>query len=115
MKLQRSVVRHGCALMDKNSVTRLKRFRYAFLQALPDGDQDVFSKPIALSKLALFLVDANRVRQRTTCRRCQELVPCLLTSPACLFSLGHSNLGAGRASVHCPLSFYRLTRSRICT
>jgi hypothetical protein len=71
MKLQRSVVRHGCGLMDKSGVTRLKRFRYAFLQSLPDGDQDVFSKPIALSRLALFLVDANRVRRRTRarCRR----------------------------------------------
>ena len=72
MKLQRSVVRHGCALMDKNGVTRLKRFRYAFLQALPDGDQDVFSKPIALSKLALFLVDANRVRRHARLPLCHE-------------------------------------------
>jgi hypothetical protein len=31
------------------------------IQNLPDGDQDLFSKPLALSRLALWLIDAYRV------------------------------------------------------
>jgi cell division control protein 45 len=74
MTLQRAVVRHGCSLMERNSITRLKHFRYVFLQDLPDGDQELFSKPVALSKLALFLVAAYRESGRWQGKRSRPLV-----------------------------------------
>jgi cell division control protein 45 len=74
MTLQRAIVRHGCSLMERNSITRLKHFRYVFLQDLPDGDQDLFSKPVALSKLALFLVAAYRESGRWVGKRSKPFV-----------------------------------------
>ncbi|RUS21570.1 CDC45-like protein-domain-containing protein [Endogone sp. FLAS-F59071] len=59
MALQRAIVRQGTSLIDKQNIKTLKTFRWAIIRDGPD--LAIFTHPLTLSKLALFLVDAYRV------------------------------------------------------
>lgn len=59
MALQRAIVRQGTSLIDKQNIKTLKTFRWAIIRDGPD--LSIFTHPLTLSKLALFLVDAYRV------------------------------------------------------
>jgi len=61
MKLQRVIVQQGTAMIEKKSVKTLRTFRLAIIKDGPDIS--LFTHPLTLSKLALFLVDAYRVKQ----------------------------------------------------
>ncbi|KAJ2960378.1 hypothetical protein NQZ79_g4190 [Umbelopsis isabellina] len=58
MKLQRAIVQQGTAMIEKKSVKTLRTFRLAIIKDGPDIS--LFTHPLTLSKLALFLVDAYR-------------------------------------------------------
>ncbi|CAO3668426.1 unnamed protein product [Umbelopsis ramanniana] len=58
MKLQRVIVQQGTAMIEKKSVKTLRTFRLAIIKDGPDIS--LFTHPLTLSKLALFLVDAYR-------------------------------------------------------
>ncbi len=56
--LHQAVIRQGCAILDKNSIKTLQRFRFV---AVRDGpDLRLFSQPATLARLAQWLVDATR-------------------------------------------------------
>lgn len=59
MKLQSAIVQQGTAMIEKKSVKTLRTFRLAIIKDGPDIA--LFTHPLTLSKLALFLVDAYRV------------------------------------------------------
>jgi hypothetical protein len=59
MELQRAVVRQATAIIEKMMVKTLRKFRLVILKDGPD--LPLFTHPLSLSKLALFLVDALRV------------------------------------------------------
>lgn len=61
MKLQRVIVQQGTAMIEKKSVKTLRTFRLAIIKDGPDIS--LFTHPLTLSKLALFLVDAYRVKR----------------------------------------------------
>lgn len=61
MKLQRAIVQQGTAMIEKKSVKTLRTFRLAIIKDGPDIT--LFTHPLTLSKLALFLVDAYRVSE----------------------------------------------------
>jgi len=79
MQLQKSIISAAVGLVDKNAITRLKHFRYAYLYASGSSGQEpvsnlsrnarknssskdpfIFSRPLALCKLAHFLMDMHR-------------------------------------------------------
>ena len=103
MTLQRTVMSAARNLVDRNAITRLSHFRYAYLHCsggggagtggagarvvTPDGahkngdkaasarDQfHVFAKPLVLARLARFLADVHRENGRWTGARARPLV-----------------------------------------
>lgn len=90
MTLQRNIMSTACNLVDRNAITRLSHFRYAYLNRSSSGggggsgrrvvtptnnasnnrtndgdgpsksDYHVFAKPLVLAKLAQFLMDMHR-------------------------------------------------------
>ena len=51
--LQRSVVQQAVSMVEKKEITTLRHFRYAYITS---ATSDVFAKPLAVRKLALFLL-----------------------------------------------------------
>lgn len=99
MTLQRNIMATARGLVDRNAITRLAHFRYAYLHCsssagssnsgpgarvvTPDaskaekrgGNQfHVFAKPLVLTKLAHFLMDMHRENGRWTGDRSRPLV-----------------------------------------
>jgi hypothetical protein len=84
LSLQRTIISTAVSLVDRNAITRLNHFRYAYLHCTSHGSHSsggtsstttnvptsrgeekeeashVFSKPLALTKLAHFLMDMHR-------------------------------------------------------
>jgi cell division control protein 45 len=60
MALQRAVIRQGSSLIDKQSIRSFRTFRLAVVKEGPD--LALFAHPGILSRLALWLVDAQRER-----------------------------------------------------
>jgi len=78
MSLQRSIIATAVNLVDRNAITRLNHFRYAYLHCTSQGSSSsdfsaptnmesaetqkhhIFAKPLALTKLAHFLMDMHR-------------------------------------------------------
>ncbi|KAJ1463001.1 CDC45 family [Pelagophyceae sp. CCMP2097] len=59
--LQKGVVTHAVSLIERRAITCLKHFRYAYVSAATLGsDAAAFVQPLALRKLALFLVGVHR-------------------------------------------------------
>ncbi len=56
-----AIVRQGVAVLEKKVVNSTGMFRYTILEDSPD--LKLFSQPLALTKLARFLLDAYRVRR----------------------------------------------------
>lgn len=101
MTLQRNVMAAARNLVDRNAITRLAHFRYAYLhcssgggsasgggsgpgaRVVTPGDKDssqrsnqfhVFAKPLVLTKLAHFLMDMHRENGKWTGARSRPLV-----------------------------------------
>ena len=69
--LQRGVVDQAVSMVEKREVATLKHFRYAYVTA---GGTDVFAKPLALRKLALFLVGVHRANGKWADAKAKPLV-----------------------------------------
>lgn len=102
MTLQRNIMSMACNLVERNAITRLSHFRYAYLNCgsggggsksgssrvvTPDpnknGNDDrgsrrsdfhVFAKPLVLTKLAHFLMDVHRENGKWTGTKSRPLV-----------------------------------------
>ncbi len=68
--LQRGVVGQAVSMVEKREITTLRHFRYAYVQA----SNDVFSKPLALRKLALFLVGVHTTNGKWVDAKAKPLV-----------------------------------------
>jgi len=76
LDLQKAVFRMAVTLLDKQAVTALKHFRYALVHShdLADAEERIFTHPLALAKLALFLIDADRESPRWTPAKARPMV-----------------------------------------
>lgn len=53
-----AIIRQGTAILDKGTIRPLHKFRFTAVKEGPD--LRIFSKPAALARLALWLMDATR-------------------------------------------------------
>jgi cell division control protein 45 len=81
MSLQRSIMATAASLIDRNAITRLSHFRYAYITCTSQGENQgpggnemiseeekgsdhekhhIFAKPLALTRLAHYLMDLHR-------------------------------------------------------
>lgn len=91
MSLQKNTIATAVSLVDRKAITTLRHFRYAFITCtsqesqgddMVDDDADeetedttnVFCKPLALSKLAHYLMDMHRCTGKWTGERSRPLV-----------------------------------------
>lgn len=94
MSLQRSIISTAVGLVDRNAITRLRHFRYAYLTCTSAGENQtsrsdavrtsankkeeqkhhIFAKPLALSRLAHYLMDMHRENGKWTGARARPLV-----------------------------------------
>jgi hypothetical protein len=93
MTLQRSIISTAVGLVDRNAITRLRHFRYAYLTCTSSGENQtsrvdliknkgtaedknthIFSKPLALSRLAHYLMDMHRENGKWTGNKARPLV-----------------------------------------
>jgi cell division control protein 45 len=94
--LQKSIVSTAMLLVERKSITRLSHFRYAYLNATSNAgnggtnlqskasisngqttqkySHHVFAKPLALTKLALFLMDMHRYNKKWTGSKARPLI-----------------------------------------
>ena len=70
--LQRGVVQQAVSMVEKKEITTLKHFRYAYITSA--GASDVFAKPLAVRKLALFLLGVHQNNGKWTNDRDKPLV-----------------------------------------
>ncbi|CAM9606757.1 unnamed protein product [Ectocarpus sp. 4 AP-2014] len=73
MSLQRAVVHQAVTMMEKRSLTLFKHFRYAFIRS-SETDERLFTQPMALRKLAAFLIDVHRENGRWAGDKARPLV-----------------------------------------
>jgi cell division control protein 45 len=93
MSLQRTIISTAVGLVDRNAITRLRHFRYAYLTCTSAGEnqtqrsdlirtpaihdeqkQHIFAKPLALSRLAHYLMDMHRENGKWTGAKARPLV-----------------------------------------
>ena len=100
MSLQKSIMATATSLMDRNAITRLSHFRYAYITCTSQGEHGitgeennnknnggstskstsedeshhVFEKPLALTRLAHYLMDWNRENGKWTGSKTRPLV-----------------------------------------
>ena len=64
MRLQKAIVHEAVALIEKRSFMTLKHFRYTYISrnqsAGAASSENLLSQPVALVKLALFLIEIHR-------------------------------------------------------
>lgn len=95
--LQTAIVTTAMGLVERKAITRLSHFRYAYLHATSQGanggtsfqstntpannkratqnyNHHVFAKPLALTKLALFLMDMHRTNKKWTGTKSRPLI-----------------------------------------
>jgi cell division control protein 45 len=60
-RVQQAIVREGSVMLERKSIVSQGAFRYAFLTH--SSDAKYFARPLALSRLARFLVDARRTKK----------------------------------------------------
>lgn len=91
--LQRSIISTAVSLVDRSAIVRLRHFRYAYITCTSLGEsqtrQDlirpqedsaadqkthIFAKPLALTKLAHFLMDMHRENGKWTGAKARPLV-----------------------------------------
>ncbi|CAM9438816.1 unnamed protein product [Ascophyllum nodosum] len=73
MSLQRAVVQQAVTMVEKRSLTLFKHFRYAFIRS-NETDERLFTQPLALRKLASFLIDVHRENGRWAGDKARPLV-----------------------------------------
>jgi cell division control protein 45 len=91
MSLQKSIIATAASLVDRKAISTLRHFRYALITCTSQesqgdddmGDDDdgsdetannVFAKPIALSKLAHYLMDMHRSNGKWTGEKSRPLI-----------------------------------------
>lgn len=96
VSLQASIVNAAMSLVERKAITRLSHFRYAYLHATSEGanrgsrftsgaaskstssdksyNQHIFAKPLALTKLAIFLMDMHRTNKKWTGTKARPLL-----------------------------------------
>ena len=94
--LQSAIVSAAMGLVERKAITRLSHFRYAYLHATSQGanggtsfqstatpannrvnqkySHHIFAKPLALTKLALFLMDMHRTNKKWTGTKSRPLI-----------------------------------------
>lgn len=73
MSLQRAVVQQAVTMVEKRGLTLFKHFRYAFIRS-SETDERLFTQPMALRKLASFLIDVHRENGRWAGEKARPLV-----------------------------------------
>ena len=95
MSLQRTIFSTAASLIERNAVVRLSHFRYAYITCTSQGENEVmgaeninngnhkntdneidhiFAKPLALTRLAHYLMDMHRENGKWTGNRARPLV-----------------------------------------
>lgn len=96
MSMQRNIISTAVGLVDRNAINRLRHFRYAYLTCTSAGENQsnrsemirsstsrgakddtpthLFSKPLALSRLAHYLMDMHRENGKWTGAKARPLV-----------------------------------------
>lgn len=93
MSLQRTIITTAVSLVDRNAITRLRHFRYAYITCTSAGENQtqrsdlirtsakneeqkdhIFSKPLALSRLAHYLMDMHRENKKWAGSKARPLV-----------------------------------------
>ena len=87
--MQKAVISTAVSLVERKAINRLSHFRYAYLNATSNGangsnqfsneaskekQMHIFAKPLALTRLAHFLMDMHRVNEKWTGARALPLV-----------------------------------------
>lgn len=89
MSLQKNIIATAVSLVERKAITSLRHFRYAFITCtsqesqgddMADDENDesqdtnVFAKPLALSKLAHYLMDMHRANNKWTGEKSRPLI-----------------------------------------
>jgi cell division control protein 45 len=95
MRLQRTIFSTAASLIERNAVVRLSHFRYAYITCTSQGENEIigaennnninnrntdseidhiFAKPLALTRLAHYLMDIHRENGKWTGSRARPLV-----------------------------------------
>jgi cell division control protein 45 len=95
MSLQKTIIATAASLIDRNAVTRLTHFRYAYITCTSQGENEVageentnnnangksgnetnhiFAKPLALTRLAHYLMDLHRENGKWTGNKARPLI-----------------------------------------
>jgi len=83
MSLQKNTIATAVSLVDRKAITSLRHFRYAFITCTSQESQgddesedttNVFAKPLALSKLAHYLMDMHRANGKWTGEKSHPLI-----------------------------------------
>lgn len=96
MSLQKTIIQTAVGLVDRGAISRLRHFRYAYLNCTSAGENQtaradlirtsnkstpndeakhhIFAKPLALSRLAHYLMDMHRESQKWTGAKSRPLV-----------------------------------------
>ena len=109
MALQKAIVHEAVSIVEKRALTCLKHFRYAYLTrsqgsaaAATGGhasQDNLLAQPVALGKLAHFLVEIHRVNSKWVGTKARPLI--LLVSRECELRVA-SVLRAQATSFTCP-------------
>lgn len=91
-QLQSAIVATAISLVERKAITRLSHFRYVYVHATSQGvnggnnfksssdrttqkqNHHIFSKPLALTKLAHFLMDMHRTNKKWTGTKAKPLI-----------------------------------------
>lgn len=96
VSLQSAIVNAAMSLVERKEIIRLSHFRYAYLHATSHGanrgsrfnnsgarksrtsdrsyNQHIFAKPLALTKLAIFIMDMHRTNKKWTGTKARPLL-----------------------------------------
>jgi hypothetical protein len=93
LSVQKAIIATGISLVERKAITRLSHFRYAYLHATSHGangtkifdggdpeddgsrnSHHIFSKPLALTRLASYLMDMHRENKKWTGSKALPLV-----------------------------------------
>ncbi|CAM9275606.1 unnamed protein product [Discosporangium mesarthrocarpum] len=73
MSLQKAVVQQAVTMIEKRALNLNKHFRYAFIRSA-ETDEQLFTQPLALGKLASFLIDVHRENGKWAGEKARPLV-----------------------------------------
>lgn len=65
-EMQEAIVRVGNSMIEKKEVKTSQNFRYAILENTYLKDTQLFLYPLALVKLALFIITCHKVRKQSS-------------------------------------------------